>query len=107
MDATFYATGFVKGTSARQHDNAMDHPRGFEAPISGMIKAWRLYAIEHAVCYESPIGEDYVLGPAWLEMGRTIHRLLDGETGRLDCGTLSHYLITFAKENGMDWEECE
>lgn len=85
----------------KRHRDALIAPQGFERPIVEAIKAWALYADAHATRYESGIGADYALGPAWRDMGRAIHALLDGETGRLDCGTLSAFVHNTLRAEGF------
>lgn len=68
--------------------SAVNYPRGVEKPFIGMLTAWLEYADTHASNNESGIGEDYVLGPEWETIGRSLLSLLNGSTGRLDCGTL-------------------
>ncbi len=87
-----------------RHVEALYAPKGFEAPIVGMIAAWAQYADTHAARYESGIGADYVLGVAWHEMGVLIHDLLNGELGRLDGGTLSSFLHTTMRAEGFNDE---
>jgi hypothetical protein len=85
-----------------RHVRAINAPRALEAPIVRMIAAWAEYADSHRRCYESSIGEDYVLGEAWVTLARGIHALLDGETGRLDCGTLSTFIHDTLKAEGIE-----
>ena len=70
--------------------------------IARAIDAWCLYASAHELRYESPIGEDYVLGPAWADWGRSLRALLNGETGDLDCGTLDTILVDNLIEQGFE-----
>lgn len=84
-----------------RHNDAIDHPKGFEVPIVRMLHFWEMYAVEHAKRFESPIGEDYVLGAEWQAMGEAIRGLLNGETGRLDCGTLDGYILQTMREQGF------
>ena len=72
-----------------RHLSAVKAPRNFETPIIGLLRSWLTYAALHEMRYESGIGEDGVLGDAWRDTGLAIHKLLDGDCGRLDCGTLS------------------
>lgn len=61
------------------------------------------YADHHAHQYDgSPVGDDYILGPCWVTMAKSILDLLNGETGRLDCGTLDQQIRRFAAANGVD-----
>ena len=71
-------------------------------PIIVTVDAWCEYASAHARRFESPIGEDYVLGPAWARWGFAIRELLNGETGNLDCGTLDTILCRNLEEQGFD-----
>ena len=41
----------------------------------------------------SPIGEDGVLGEYWAEWGKALRGLLNGDCGRLDCGSLDTVLV--------------
>jgi hypothetical protein len=75
-----------------RHMSALRTPRGFEAALRDMIEAWARYADEHQARYGSGIGKDYVLGDAWMELGRGILGLLDGGSGRFDCGTLDGFI---------------
>lgn len=86
-----------------RHVDALRAPRGFERPIVDGIEAWARYADTHRTRYESSIGEDNVLGGAWLDWGRALRMLLNGETGRLDCGTLDAFILdTLAAEGHAD-----
>lgn len=73
--------------------------------IAQMLRAWENYAKAHQDRFESPIGEDYVLGPAWEQIGLGIRELLNGETGRLDCGTLDAFILDTLEENGFDTDK--
>jgi hypothetical protein len=87
---------------ALKHDEAIDRPRGFEVPIVRMLHFWEMYAVEHQKRWESPIGEDYVLGDYWTDIAKGIRGLLNGETGRLDCGTLDSFILETLRENGVE-----
>lgn len=67
-----------------------------------MLTGWELYAAAHKERYESGIGEDYCLGEYWAEIGLGIKRLLDGETGGLDCGSLAHNITAAIRAEGFD-----
>jgi hypothetical protein len=84
------------------HHAAMRLPRaGFEAAIVGMLNAWLEYEITQTTRYQSEIGADYVLGPAWEAMGHAIRGLLNGETGRLDCGTIDGIICNRLRAQGF------
>lgn len=81
------------------HFDAMQNPRpGFERAIVYMLKGWAEYADAHAKRYDSAIGDDGVLGDPWETIGQSIIDLLNGETGRLDCGTLDGVIRRIARE---------
>jgi hypothetical protein len=84
------------------HNEAVDWPKGFETPIVKMLHYWEMYASKHQTRFESLIGEDYVLGPEWVNIGTAIRGLLNGETGRLDCGTLDGFILETMRENGIE-----
>jgi hypothetical protein len=85
------------------HQKAMRLPRpGYEAAVVGMFKGWLAYAEAHAGSCGSIIGSDYVLGPEWEAIGQALLGLLNGETGRLDCGTLDREIRAALKEQGFD-----
>lgn len=75
-----------------------------EIAVVMMLKGWAVYAEAHRKAFDSPIGEDYVLGPEWRAVGLGIRGLLNGVTGRLDCGTLDAFILDTLKENGFDVE---
>lgn len=79
------------GWQAR-HWTALLHPQGAEIPLVNLIGAWALYADEHKRRYEAGIRQDYVLGPEWANIGKALRGLLNGEAGRLDCGTLDGFI---------------
>ena len=84
-----------------RHEQAMLRPRGFERPIVGMLRVLSEYAALHQQRYEWPIGEDSVLGEQWRRMASALLVLLNGETGRLDCGTLDGAIRRLAANHGV------
>lgn len=89
----------------RRHNAALCEPIGpHELAIVGMLFGWIEYAEMHMARYESEIGHDYVLGPAWADIGQSLLTLLNGETGRLDCGTLDRVIRNFMADNGCTVE---
>jgi hypothetical protein len=84
-----------------RHLDAIARPRGPERPISGMLHAWLLYADSHQERYGSGIGQDGVLGPEWAAIGRALRGLLNGECGRLDCGTVDGIILDTLKAEGF------
>jgi len=73
-------------------------------PVAVMLRAWCAYAEEHREKFESDIGHDYLLGPHWARLGKALHGLLNGDTGGLDCGTLSSIIQDNLDEQGYNFE---
>lgn len=93
------------GNWQSRHNNAVQHPaNNHERALIEMLLGWQRYAHYHAQRFESSIGNDGVLGPAWEEIGRGIRSLLNGEAGRLDCGTLDAFILDTLTESGIDPE---
>lgn len=75
-----------------RHHAAITWPQNEESPLVSLIGGWALYADLHKARYESGIGEDGVLGECWARIGVELLGLLNGESGRLDCGTLDGFI---------------
>ena len=88
-----------------RHERAILAPQGSEAPVVGMLKSWLTYADVHRERFESGIGEDYVLGPEWAKIGVGLLGLLNGECGRLDCGTVDSIIRATLKAEGLGPED--
>jgi hypothetical protein len=73
-----------------------------EQSVVAMLKGWQTYAAAHLVQHGSKISEDYFLGPQWLAIGKGLRTLLNGETGRLDGGTVDGFILDTTKEAGFD-----
>lgn len=87
----------------RRHVEALERPIApFESAVVLMSQAWGLYALGHRNRYGSSIGEDGVLGPDWASIGRALLGLLNGETGRLDGGTLDGWVRETMRTNGVE-----
>jgi hypothetical protein len=72
-----------------RHEQAWDLPKpGFESAIRHSLIALRDYACAHEITFGSSLADDQILGAAWRDMLRGLRALLNGETGRLDCGFL-------------------
>src|SRR5689334_11744723 len=106
MKASMLANRTMPNTGGWQdrHDAAVKHialfqnPRhDFETAVVEMFKGWAKYAEDHKARYESPIGDDGVLGDYWESIGDALRGLLNGETGRLDCGTLDGFILNTMK----------
>jgi hypothetical protein len=68
-------------------------------------KALDRYATAHLDNYKSKIGEDAVIGDAWLRVLRGALGLLDGETGYVDPGRAWQRLVRLAKAHGFTDKE--
>ncbi len=87
----------------QRHREAWMAPRaGHESALVRMISGWQQYAKAHHARYESDIGDDLVIGPHWKDIGVALRGLLNGESGRLDCGTLDGLIIDAIKAAGFD-----
>lgn len=75
---------------------------GGSHPIAQAMKAWCEYAEQHKHRFESDIGDDYVLGPAWAKWGFALRALLNGDCGQLDCGTLDTIIHDNLLEQGWN-----
>lgn len=81
-------------------------PRGsFPWCLQRMIAEWCAYAEAHWLRYDSPIGQDGVLGDEWARMGKALRGMLNGETGNLDCGTVDGLILAIAAHHGVNAEE--
>jgi hypothetical protein len=86
-----------------RHANAVIKPHeGFESAMVQMLRGWTEYAETVKAKYDSLIGNDYVLGPEWEAIGKGIEGLLNGECGRIDCGTIDGYIRDTLKANGSE-----
>ena len=72
----------------------------FDTPIGEMLRALAKYADHHAKRF-GPLGDDYFLGAAWLDCIKGVRAMLNGETGRLDCGDVDRAIIDVAKAAGF------
>lgn len=85
-----------------RHTAALRAPTYAEEGILSILRGWLQYADRHRLQFESGIGEDYVLGPHWADIGRGIRGLLNGELGRLDGGTLDGLIFDVLGSEDMD-----
>jgi hypothetical protein len=86
-----------------RHEQAMRIPmRGHEGAIVTLLEGLKKYAKAHEDRFGSPISEDYILGPALESIAEGVRTLLNGETGRLDCGTLDTMLAEYLAKDGAN-----
>ncbi len=76
-------------------------------PLIVMMDALISYAKAHRKAFKTPLSEDYILGPQWLEAAKAVRALLDGN------GAIANVLgrTTDSKDNGaveaMFWSALE
>lgn len=71
-------------------------------PVSCIVTELARYADWHESHYGTPVGDDGVLGDAWLDAIKAMRRLLDGDLGQLDAGTIDTLLADMAVAAGFD-----
>ncbi len=101
-----YRQTVERGLSSQEldHNRAILAPRAAEK-VGKLSEHWADYASCHFALYEAKIGEDGVLGPAWEAIGASLIVMLNGETGRLDCGKLDGFIRYTLKEHGVEGYE--
>ena len=86
-----------------RHVTAWRRPSGdVELAVRDQIDGWSRYAENYKTRFSSPITSCGVLGPVWIEQGRLLLDLLNGELGRLDAGTLDGLIRRVVLEHGGD-----
>ena len=78
---------------------------GFDTAIGQMLRALALYADSHLSRFETPISQDYVLGVEWRRSLSAVRALLNGETGRLDCGDVDRAILAMFTAAGFEGNE--
>jgi hypothetical protein len=103
----FATTG--DNTWGERHVDAMTCPKhGFERGIALMLAGFAEYADAYRAGHEGePVGQDGFLGDHWEDIGIGILGLLNGETGRIDCGTIDGLIRKIGALNGARSEEYE
>lgn len=91
-----------------RHQRALQNPRGAERAVTLLRSGLLQYAVEYGARYEGcQLGEDGILGDAWLQLAKGYIGLLNGETGRLDCGTLDGEVRRWALQHGFSQQEAD
>lgn len=90
-----------------RHASAIATPRYPEAAVIHLFSALDEYACAHNRRWDSLIGQDFVLGPVWETMVTNLKELLNGETGRLNCGTVESAIRQLMLDHGyVDPWDC-
>lgn len=88
-----------------RHQEALRNPRGVERAIVALRAGIMEYGLQYSDRYEDALlGNDGILGDGWLEITRGYLTLLNGECGRLDCGTLDGEVRRWATKFGFQEE---
>jgi len=85
-----------------RHVATWNSPLSAEVGIVHLIEGAATYADVHRERYESKVGDDGILGPAWEAIVRSCLTMLNGELGRLDGGTLDKLLRDMLREEGIE-----
>lgn len=88
-----------------RHALARSYQHPFGSALRAMLEGWERYAMAFQDRYEEPVSSDEVLGQHWLDVGEGLRRLLDGECGGWDCGSLNHNIVRIMGENGFPRED--
>ncbi len=88
-----------------RHNQAVQSPRGIERAIVALRAGLLEYTLQYGESFEGmELGQDGFLGDAWLDAARAYLALLNGPTGRLDCGTLDGEVRQWAERCGFEEE---
>lgn len=75
----------------------MSYKQDMGEALGDILEAAERYATAQHREFDTHIGEDYVLGPEFAKILSGLHGLLNGETGRLDCGDMSKAIHALAR----------
>lgn len=92
----------TESLAARDHRLALRANTGHALALRKLLEGWETYAHAHRTRYDGSIGQDYVLGDHWAQIGLSIKALLDGETRGLDCGSLSGNIVARIRAEGIE-----
>lgn len=109
-----YADTFLKVESqctgknpwGANHVSALRFPRNdAEKAIGLMVKGLVAYVDSTKAEWGDHVGNDYVLGVHVKELAQAVLGLLNGPTGRLDCGTLDGLIRDVCELAGIDLDK--
>lgn len=94
--------------------NAYSHRKALEyrtnahgRALRKMLEGWEAFAKAERDAYSDGedvyrLGDNYVYGESWAHIGLNIKRLLDGETGGWDCGSLAGNITELIESEGFE-----
>lgn len=85
----------------QDHIRYFQQPRWQELPIVHLVKALATYGDAYRAEFDGEVGEDGVLADEWLAIAKATVALLDGPTGRLDCGRIDTLVRDLAEAVGF------
>lgn len=91
----------MMGPRMHEHGQAWVAPRGMEKPVVQLVYAIASYGDAVMSELRWNIGDDYVLGAYWKDLIQATRGLLNGDCGRLDCGTVDHMLCEMQRAAGL------
>lgn len=94
--------GVLKTGWDERHNSALSNPKGPEIPITTLLLGLEDYMHSYSVRFNTEIYEDGVLGDGVIDIVKGIRTLLNGETGRLDCGTIDARLVEILRKCGEE-----
>jgi hypothetical protein len=83
-----------------RHALSRQYTSPFGRALRAMAEGWELWALAYQDRCECCIGTDGVLGEHWQAVGEGLRRLLDGDTGGWDAGSLNHNIRRIMREHG-------
>lgn len=93
----------IPAKAPTNHREAMTRPQpGFERGVVTLFRGLAEYADAHRKQYGSIIMDDGVIGEYWHWLGEALIGLLNGDTGRLDCGTLDGQIRDLIERGGTE-----
>ena len=75
--------------------------------LRALLEGWAMYADAHQDQCEAPVTDDGVLGEHWLAIGHALRRLLDGECGGWDAGSLNANISRVLWSHGINPDMME
>lgn len=77
----------------------------FQSSLESILGGLSDYADAHKARYGTPIGADYYISEQWTTTANGLLGLLNGETGRIDCGTFDGQVRKLAARHDVDLDQ--